>query len=448
LINAVPSLNSLTKALEQASSAPLRPGMKQSILYITPLLSAGQAKAMDNIAEQAAGGGIKINIWLIAPASAKQPQAEQAVASLAERTGGQVFRFTGKEALPPIETYLQPLRRQYEIIYRSRTNKSGAQIVALEVQADTVQARSPEENYEIALKAPNVMFVNPMEKVVLAWKQTENGPAELSPAEVPLELHIEFPDNHPRNVIVTDLLVDGQIVDERNATPFTTVRWPVTSLKTSGVYNLQVTIKDELGFSGKTVVLPLNIVVPTPPASNWLDAVSTERLALAVGALLLVIAGIFIFRYQRMKKIKKSSQKPASMRVDSRPLDRPSAVINLSPLQTGSTLDASPQYTTGWLLPLESGDSISTQPSIRLGEDVITLGSSPIRARVVIPSPSVDGLHIRILRQKNGGYWLEDAGSVSGTWVNGTPVSNLGTVLNPGDEIRLGKIKYRFELRG
>ena len=84
---------------------------------------------------------------------------------------------------------------------------------------------------------------------------------------------------------------------------------------------------------------------------------------------------------------------------------------------------------------------------MRLGEDVITLGSSPIRATIVIPSPSVDGLHVRILR-KNGGYWLEDAGSVSGTWVNGTPVSNLGTALAPGDTIRLGKVSYRFELRG
>jgi len=77
----------------------------------------------------------------------------------------------------------------------------------------------------------------------------------------------------------------------------------------------------------------------------------------------------------------------------------------------------------------------------------MTLGSSPIRANVVIPSPSVDGLHVRVLHRVDG-YWLEDAGSVSGTWVNGTPVSNLGTALHTGDIIRLGKVSFRFELRG
>jgi hypothetical protein len=447
LTSAVPSLTSLSKAIEQATGSPVRPGMKQTILYITPLISSGLAKAVDNLAEQAAGAGIKINVWLVAPSSAKQPVAEQAIQSLADRTGGEVYRFTGKEALPPIETYLQPLRRQYEVVYRSRTNQTGIQIVALEVQADTIQARSPEENFDITLKAPNVMFVDPVESVSLEWKKTGSGSYVLSPADIPFQLLIEFPDKHPRNMIFTHLMVDGQMLDERNGQPFEAVKWPVSKLKTSGTYDLQVTIKDELGFTSKTVVLPLEVTIPNPPAANWLESISSERLALAVGAVLLVIGSGFLVQYRIKKAREKPALKPASARVDSRPLDRPATVVNLSNGKTKPSLTAALRDTTGWLLPVDGGDAAITQPSIRLGESVITIGSSPIRANIVIPSPSVDGLHVRILR-KDDGYWLEDAGSVSGTWVNGTPVSNLGTALHPGDVIRLGKVSFRFELRG
>jgi hypothetical protein len=448
LVNATPSLTSLSKAVEQATSAPTRPGMKQTILYITPLMSSSQSKAIDNVAEQAAGAGVVINIWLVAPTSAKQPVAEQAIQSLADRTGGQLYRFSGKEALPPVETYLQPLRRQYEVIYRSRSSQSGIQIVILEVHTDTVQARSPEENFDITLKAPNVMFISPVEKVDLSWIVSDGGRSVLNPPEVSFELFIEFPDNHPRNLTVSRLLVNGEVVDERNSPPFTKLSWPVTGMKSSGTYNVQVTIKDELDFSGKTVVLPLDVIVPPPPAANMIESVSSERLALAVGAVLLVVAGGF-FTYFRMKKAREKSRlKPAATRIDSHPLERPGAVINLSDNTTKPSLSATPRDTSGWLLPMADGDTLSTQPNIRLGESVITLGSSPIRSQVVIASPSVDGLHVRITHRQDGTYWLEDAGSVSGTWVNGTPVSNLGTALTAGDVIRLGKVSFRFELRG
>jgi hypothetical protein len=449
LIESVPSLTSLTKAVEQAIGAPAGPGMKQSILYITPLMSSGQTKAIESLADQAAGAGIQINIWLMAPSSAKQPQAEQSIQALAERTGGEVFRLTGKEALPPIETYLQPMRRQYEIVYRSRTSKSGTQVVALELQAEEIQARSPEENFEISVTAPNIMFVDPLESVDLTWQQTESSQSVLSPGEIPLKLHVEFPDKHPRNLVVTRLQVDGKVVNEKGGPSIDEIAWPVSSLKTSGIYNLQVIVKDELGLTSSTVNLPLEVNIPAPPAANWLAAISSERLALAIGAILLVIGGAFLAQYRIKKAREALRKKPASTRVDSRPLDRPGAVRTL---RESNTIPVPGMVTsrdkTGWLLPQDSGDSISTQPSIRLGESVLTLGSSPIRAQVIIPSPSVDGLHARILRKPDGGYWLEDAGSVSGTWVNGTPVSNLGIALSPGDVIRIGKISFRFELRG
>lgn len=447
LVNATPSLTSLSKAVELATGSPANPGMKQTILYITPLISSGLAKAVDNLAEQAAGAGIKINIWLVAPLSAKQPESEKAIQSLADRTGGEVYRFTGREALPPVENYLQPLRRQYEVVYRSRATKSGLQSVTLIVQTDAFQAQSLEESFDVTVKAPNVMFVNPPEQVDLEWVRQENGSYLLEPPEIPLDIRYEFLDSHPRNIQVTRLLVDGQSVDERNVPPFEKLKWPVTKIKTGGTYSLQVTIRDELGLNNQTVVLPLEVTVPPVPAANWLETISSERLALAIGAIFLVIGTVLFTQYRMKQNRPKPVLKPASTRADTRPVERTAVVVNLSEGKTTPSTLVTPRDTTGWLFSLGDGDNITTQPGIRLSESVMTLGSSPIRANVVIPSPSVDGLHVRILHRTDG-YWLEDAGSVSGTWVNGTPVSNLGTALHNGDIIRMGKVSYRFDLRG
>ena len=447
LVNATPSLTSLSKAVELAAGSPANPGMKQTILYITPLISSGLAKAVDNLAEQAAGAGIKINIWLVAPLSAKQPESEKAIQSLADRTGGEVYRFTGREALPPVENYLQPLRRQYEIVYRSRVNKSGLQNVILMVQTDVLQAQSIEESFDVTVKAPNVMFVNPPEEVDLQWARQENGTYTLDPPEIPVDIRYEFLDSHPRNIQVTRLLVDGQAVDERNVPPFDRLIWPVTKIKTGGTYSLQVTIRDELSLNNQTVVLPLEVTVPPVPAANWLETISSERLALALGAIFLIIGAAIFTQYRMKQNRSKPALKPASTRADTRPVERPAVVVNLSEGKTTPSTLVTPRDTTGWLFSLGDGDNITTQPGIRLSESVMTLGSSPIRANLVIPSPSVDGLHVRILHRTDG-YWLEDAGSVSGTWVNGTPVSNLGTALHTGDIIRMGKVSYRFELRG
>jgi len=447
LINAVPSLTSLSKAVELATGSPANPGMKQTILYITPLISSGLAKAVDNLAEQAAGAGIKINIWLVAPLSAKQPESEKAIQSLADRTGGEVYRFTGREALPPVETYLMPLRRQYEVVYRSRANKSGLQNVTLIVQTDVFQAQSMEESFDVTVKAPNVMFVNPPEQIDLKWNRQENGSYTLEPSEIPVDIRYEFLDSHPRNIQTTRLLVDGQAVDERNVPPFDKLKWPVTKIKTGGTYSLQVTIRDELGLNNQTVVLPLEVTVPPVPAANWLETISSERLALAIGVIILIIGTVLFTQYRMKQRRIKSALKPASTRADTRPVERTAVVVNLSEGKTIPSTLVTPRDTTGWLFSLGDGDNITTQPGIRLSESVMTLGSSPIRANVVIPSPSVDGLHVRILHRHDG-YWLEDVGSVSGTWVNSTPVSNLGTALHNGDIIRMGKVSYRFELRG
>lgn len=63
---------------------------------------------------------------------------------------------------------------------------------------------------------------------------------------------------------------------------------------------------------------------------------------------------------------------------------------------------------------------------------------------LVVPEESVSSGHAIILH-KDGGYFVQDAGSTNGTWLNGEPVpESAPSALCSGDELRLGGIKVQF----
>ncbi len=65
----------------------------------------------------------------------------------------------------------------------------------------------------------------------------------------------------------------------------------------------------------------------------------------------------------------------------------------------------------------------------------------------VIDDPSIEGLHAQLKREPDGVFRLSDAGSIGGTWVNYTPVSQEGVCLEHGDLIHFGRVGFRFQLR-
>ena len=67
-------------------------------------------------------------------------------------------------------------------------------------------------------------------------------------------------------------------------------------------------------------------------------------------------------------------------------------------------------------------------------------------AQIVFGDSSVARLHARI-RRRNGRYWLYDEGSASGTFLNHDGLGLSPRQLQDGDEIRLGRVLLRFQLR-
>lgn len=73
----------------------------------------------------------------------------------------------------------------------------------------------------------------------------------------------------------------------------------------------------------------------------------------------------------------------------------------------------------------------------------MTLGRDP-RNSIVVPDPSVSGVHATIARDASG-WRVQDHGSTNGTFVRGRRVDGRGRALLNGDEVAVGAVAFRFE---
>ncbi len=103
-----------------------------------------------------------------------------------------------------------------------------------------------------------------------------------------------------------------------------------------------------------------------------------------------------------------------------------------------------PAYLTRLSKPGPAADTAVPVPIIA---DEITFGSDPKQASISLNDLSVDLLHARLVRKEDGSFWLNDEGSVAGTWINYTMVTRDGAAVEHGDLIHIGRIGFRFTHR-
>ena len=109
---------------------------------------------------------------------------------------------------------------------------------------------------------------------------------------------------------------------------------------------------------------------------------------------------------------------------------------------------------TGELVPVDVGDVVADEGAAlviragggRVGEsfplegDRVTIGRRP-DSDIFLDDVTVSRDHALIVR-RNGGYWLDDLGSLNGTYVNRRRIDSHR--LEDGDELQVGKYKLTF----
>ncbi|OGO38791.1 MAG: hypothetical protein A2W35_15325 [Chloroflexi bacterium RBG_16_57_11] len=454
------NLDILFRATGLVSDPLPRPGMTRVILFITAPPEGQSDQSLDNLVAQAREQHVPIFIWMVSSTGAFSTQSAQQLMDLSEQTGGKFLTFTGDESLPSPEEYFEPLRHIYSLGYESGASTSGIHQVVAQIETGEASIDTPPASYEIELQPPKPAFISPPLEVNrqipadgAGGPESNQADSGYSPQEQRLQVVFEFPDGRMRSLVYSALLVDGTIVAENSNPPFDHFTWSLEPYSTSGLHQLQVQASDELGLTGSSVEIPVQVSVdettrsPLGGFQQNLPVLGGLIIALAGAVLLLVlvIGGKIRPRAHRVARKRRRFDpvtQPVHFATEPSTHRRAGWANRLQWPQRA----AGPQA-YAYLYSIHDPDQPDSVPPIPITTDEVTLGSDQGMSALLLDDPSVESLHARITRQEDGSFRLADVGSIAGTWVNYSPVSRTGTRLEHGDLIHIGRIGFRFMLR-
>ncbi|HJW90831.1 MAG TPA: FHA domain-containing protein [Anaerolineales bacterium] len=452
--SAVPNFDVLARALEIAADPTPRQGMGRGVLLVTAIPDQDVSVGLQSLAARASQRGVRVFVWLVASAEQFNSPAAAPLAELAAGTGGALFAYSGIEEIPNPESYLEPLRSAYYLAYDSAIAASGTHQLAVKIQGDGLQATSQPREFELEVLPPNVAFVSPNLEIKRIFPaEGSEDPTQAVPRLQALEVLIEFPDGHPRPLERTKFYVDGSVVGENTAPPFEKFSWDLSAYSSTGRHSLKVEALDSLGLSAASMEISV-LVSLDRPTQGLMTTVSRNRslvaglvvlLAGAVLLLVLVLGGQIGpgFVRRRKARVRRSDPvtQPVRMKNDPTPQRSPGIMNRLHWPQR--RLSPKPYAFMVRLLDIEGGEET---PPLSIGAEELTFGRDPLLSTQVLEDPSVDALHSRLRRELDGSYRLLDEGSIAGTWINFTPVSQEGAQLEHGDLIHVGRVGFRFSL--
>jgi len=419
-------------ALDYVSGAPPRGGMPGSLVLITPPIEGLADGLLENAVSRAQQTATAVFPVLIGPPeSVESPETDQ-LRRLADSTGGTFHVFDPAQGLSSVAAKLIDRRTVYALTYTSQVNSSGTHRIEIQVEPEGSPVVTLETSYQVEVFPPEVSFVQPPARVIREGEDPSVSLEELPPTEQLLTVLIDFPDNHPRPITHSTLIVDDQPVAERGTAPFDRFTLDLTGFIESGSHSLRVEVQDGLGLQASSDPVQMEIEIRPPP--RGLSALRPALGPIAAG-LAVLVAGVVLALSLMSAGRRQATSRPAGRRG-----------IGLRTTMRRATLQGPPAEgaVEAMLVPIDArGQEGSPLPLT--GVDVF-LGRDASLVGIVLDDPSVEGMHARMIRLAGGGYLLRDQGSVSGTWINFDPVPADGAQLAHDDLIHLGRVGLRFRL--
>jgi FHA domain len=465
--NITPSFDILNEAISLAADTPSRTGMGKAVLFITPPPEGDAAPALQNLTTQANQQGVRVYVWMIASPAMFDTLGATQLAELAFETGGSTVRFSGNEDLPPVASYLDPLRGGYQLTYLSSARSSGEYQIAAQIitSAETISTEPLPVSLEVA--PPNPVFMLLPTTIERKAPDNEQAGVALVPTSQQLQILIEFSDGHPRDLEYTQLIVDGELVAENTESPFDTFTWDLTAYDSNSDHTIKAIVQDSLGLSGESIETPVHIKIAGQPSG--VAAVLVERApmiavlaALAAGAVLLwvlVVGGRLRPLDATQPRNGRQTTRRKTRRLDKDPVTQPVPIqeddrrrsFRSTRLATLASRLRWPQRSAS-NRPLAYLERLGTngRGDVGLPQPVtspeITFGSAKDRVSNLLDDASVSDLHAKLQMRTDGEFWIFDAGSVAGTWVNYAQVGEDGQRLKHGDLFHIGRVGFRFKL--
>lgn len=412
-----PSLTSLQHALEALSAD--ESGQDKILFYITPLPYPSDAEQLDLLLQSALDHHITIHIWLAGdPEISSYPQLPH-LRNLAEGSGGSLFLFSGSEPIPEPTSYVLGLGKRYQISYLSQVRKSGEHQLALSLQTSAGEVTSPKITFSVEVLPAEVEFINLPQKVSV---QTA-ADGSLTPAELPVEITVSFPDSHPRSITKASLWVNGSLYQENTAAPYFNFNVVLADFPETQRLSLQAKISDELGLTGQSALTPLDLeVLPVPSSPSNTFWRNPWFLGL-LGALLIGVLTFIVLPARRKRR----------------------RLANKVPLSEAGEQPLPPtQKILATLTHLDADNTPLPEKPIPITQELTLIGKDPELCQLSFADPALEPMHCQLRMLPEGKFLLTDFHSKAGTWVNYAPVGQSGLILKQGDIIHIGSLTFRF----
>jgi hypothetical protein len=460
--NTTPNLQTLSIALDTVTATTPQPGMKRTILFITPHMDDPNIDTtIAPLIKSAADAKIRVIVWFVDAEQYFVTTSANAFQSLALQTSGTFFAFSGKEELPDLTVDFAPLRHIYKLTYSSSLTTAGDHKLGLDVKSPQGTISAPDQTFNVDIQPPNPIFVSPPLQVKREPPANDPYAETLLPRQQEVDIIVEFPDGHVRKLKRTALSVDGQVVDENTSEPFESFTWDLSSYDKSGQHEIIVEAEDVLGLQKSSLGIPVTLTVVQPPRGVQallaryrqylvLGAIGMAGLALLVILLRGALGGRLFKKRRATRKqfedpltqpVVALTEPPVSATKKTKTSPAPRRAIWFRP-KTANRMPEAPAYLTR----LTNGGEPASAVPIPVLEKDMTFGTDPVQSMRVLDDPSISPLHARIKRTEDGVFHIHDHGSIAGTWVNFEPVTRDGRRLRHGDRIHFGQLMYRFDL--
>jgi hypothetical protein len=458
--NTVPNLQTFSIALDTVSAASPAPGMKRAVLFITPHVDDTNIdNSIAPLIQRAIDSKIRVFVWFVDAENMFASPSANAFKSIAQQSGGSYFAFSSSQPFPDLNEYFAPLRNIYSLTYTSTLSTSGGHTLGMYVETADGQIPVLDKTFSVDIQPPNPIPVSP--SLQITRKPPEEDPYNdeaMVPAQQKIEIIVEFPDGHKRDLKRTTLYVDGQVVDENKSAPFTTFTWDLSAYKETGQHEIVVEAEDVLGLSKSSMGIPVMMTVIQPPR-GLTAMLARYRSYLVLGAIGLAGIALLVILVRGWVGNRSPSRRQEKKKRFEDPLTQPVVALtepansakkkNKTQPRRVSWLPARPARmpeAPAYLIRLTSGGEPASAVPIPVSEKDMTFGTDPVQSVRVLDDPSISPLHARIKQMDDGIFVIYDHGSIAGTWVNYEPVTREGTRLTHGDRIHFGQLIYRFNL--
>jgi len=289
------NLNVLSRAIEIASDPLSQLGMKRVVLFFSSQPTSEASGALESLISQAKENQVQVYTILVSSQAFFTSAGASRLQNLSTETGGLILPFSGEEPLVDFGLLLAPLRSTYLLEYDSQIVISGNHKMSLSVFTSLGESVG-EKEFTLDVQPPNPIFISPPREVIRQIPEASDQNQEkltFQPESITLDILVEFPDKHPRELEEVILRVDGEIVERKVTPPFDQFEWDLSSYHTSATHRLTIEAVDIMGLSRISLQTPVEVKVEIPPP-NIGKILGKNALALG-GLAVIILASLFLF---------------------------------------------------------------------------------------------------------------------------------------------------------